>query len=77
MSKLGIQALAALKAKYNAEIDYHEANLAVYLTNMVGIGEHSDLLAEIDVMLGKITDLRGKIDVIANATSNDSTVLTS
>ena len=38
MSPLATRALTALKAKYNGEIAYHEANLAVYLTKMVAIG---------------------------------------
>jgi len=61
---LGTNALKALKEKYRGDKAYAEANLAIYLTNMVAIGEHSDLLAEIDIMITKIADLDGKLDVL-------------
>jgi hypothetical protein len=39
--------LAAAKAHYAAQRDESIANLEIYLTKSVGIGEHSDLQVEI------------------------------
>ena len=38
----------ALEARYKAEIAEAVANINVYRTNPVGIGEHPDLVAAID-----------------------------
>ena len=37
------QLLKALLAHANGEIAMHKANVEIYLTNPVGIGEHSDI----------------------------------
>ena len=49
--------LKALKLQYESEIEKAKANIQVYLTNPVGIGEHPDLAAAID----------NQIEVIAHA----------
>ena len=46
--------------KYKAEISEALATLDVYFTNPVAIGEHPDLLTEIDKYIeGPITERRG------------------
>lgn len=43
--------LRALKAHAQGHIQKHKANLEVYLSNPVGIGEHPDIIAAMEVEL--------------------------
>ena len=56
--------LLALRKKYGANIDIAKANLDVLLHSAVGIGEHSDLTAEMDKWIGEIACNQDKIDAI-------------
>ena len=56
--------LLALRKKYEANIDISKANLDVLLHSAVGIGEHSDLTAEMDKWIGEIASNQDKIDAI-------------
>ena len=56
--------LLALRKKYEANIDIAKANLDVLLHSAVGIGEHSDLTAEMDKWIGEIASNQDKIDAI-------------
>ena len=56
--------LLALRRKYEANIDIAKANLDVLLHSAVGIGEHSDLTAEMDKWIGEIASNQDKIDAI-------------
>ena len=56
--------LLALRKKYEANIDIAKANLDVLLHSAVGIGEHSDLTAEMDKWIGEIDSNQDKIDAI-------------
>ena len=58
--------LEALRKKYEANIDIAKANLDVLLHSAVGIGEHSDLTAEMDKWLGVIAENTDKIQAIDN-----------
>ena len=49
----------AAKAKYKAEIVECVATLEIYFTNAVAIGEHPDLLAEVDKYVGKLESASG------------------
>ena len=44
----------ALIKKYEAEIEESLATLKVYMNKSVGIGEHSDLLTELDKYVSKL-----------------------
>ena len=44
--------LQAAKARYQAQIVEAVATLEIYFTNAAAIGEHPDLLAEVDKYLG-------------------------
>ena len=44
----------ALKKKYEGDIAEATANLAVYFHNPVGIGEHPEIITEMDKQLEKI-----------------------
>ena len=54
----------AAKAKYKAEIVECVATLEIYFTNAVAIGEHPDLLAEVDKYVGKLESASGKLSAL-------------
>ena len=56
--------LKALTAKYEGEIAIATANIEVYLNNPVGIGEHSNIVQEVDKLIGIIAENEEKIRVI-------------
>tara|TARA_R100000458_G_scaffold52529_1_gene54108 strand:+ start:3399 stop:3626 length:228 start_codon:yes stop_codon:yes gene_type:complete len=58
--------LEALRKKYGAEIEIAKANLDVLSHSAVGIGEHSDITAEMDKWLGVIAENTDKIQAIDN-----------
>ena len=58
------QLLNALMAHAQGEIAMHRANVEVYLTNPVGIGEHPDVTEAIQQELDKIARWHDQIDVI-------------
>ena len=45
----------ALTKKYEAEISESLATLQIYMNKSVGIGEHSDLLTELDKYVSKLS----------------------
>tara|TARA_Y100001972_G_scaffold82162_1_gene99957 strand:- start:327 stop:575 length:249 start_codon:yes stop_codon:yes gene_type:complete len=56
--------LDALYAKYHAQKSEAVAKLDVYLNNAVGIGEHPDIVDEIDKFIEKFADAQGKLDAL-------------
>ena len=62
--QMGVQILSAMYCKYKAEIEYHRANIDIYLNTPAGIGEHSDILGAIDSELDKMSIIRGKVDTL-------------
>jgi len=64
---------AAIK-KYEAEILESVATLDLYFTNAVAIGEHPDLLAEVDKYTEKLESATGKLEVLLKhfATKQDT-----
>ena len=58
------QIIKALLAHAQGEIAKHKANVEVYLTNPVGIGEHSNVLEAIEEELNMIAKYQDQIDVI-------------
>jgi len=56
--------LNALMAHAQGEIAMHRANVEVYLTNPVGIGEHPDVTEAIQQELDKIARWHDQIEVI-------------
>ena len=60
MSKIGM--IAALRARYEADIAEADATINIYLTNSVGIGEHPQHLQEIDKLLAKIGHAKEKLE---------------
>ena len=58
------QLLNALLAHAQGEIAMHRANVEVYLTNPVGIGEHPDVTQAMQEELDKIVRWHDQIEVI-------------
>ena len=58
------QLIKAMKAHATGEIQKHLANVEVYLSNPVGIGEHSDITEAIGIELDKIARYDDQLEVI-------------
>ena len=58
------QIIKALLAHAQGDIAKHRANVEVYLTNPVGIGEHSNVMESIEEELNMIAKYQDQIDVI-------------
>ena len=56
----------ALILKYQGDIAAAKANIQVYLTNPVGIGEHPDLIAAIDSEMDKAAEAWDKLTFLEN-----------
>lgn len=63
-SKIGSNYIIALKRKYESEMSEALANLELYSTNLVGIGEHSDLMTEHDKWIEIYTNAKDKLESI-------------
>ena len=58
------QLIKALLAHAQGDIAKHKANIEVYLTNPVGIGEHSNIIEAIEGELDMIAKYQDQIDII-------------
>ena len=58
------QLLRALLAHAQGDIAKHKANVEVYLSNPVGIGEHSNIVEAIEQELDMIAKYQDQIDII-------------
>ena len=56
--------IKALLAHAQGDIAKHRANVEVYLTNPVGIGEHSNVLEAIEEELNMMAKYQDQIDII-------------
>ena len=56
--------IKALLAHAQGDIAKHRANVEVYLTSPVGIGEHSNVVETIEEELNMIAKYQDQIDVI-------------
>jgi hypothetical protein len=54
----------ALEAHAKGHIEKHRINIEVYLTNSVGIGEHSDIIETIEKELDEIARYQDHLDII-------------
>jgi thymidylate synthase len=52
----------ALSARYQADLAENKANMINYLSNSVGVGEHPNVVAEVDKLVSAMADTQGKID---------------
>ena len=58
------QIISALLAHAQGDIQKHKMNVEVYLTNPVGIGEHSNVMEAIEEEINMIAKYQDQIDVI-------------
>ena len=58
------QMIKALLAHAQGDIEKHKAKVEIYLTNPVGIGEHSNVMEAIEEELNMIAKYQDQIDVI-------------
>jgi len=56
----------ALEKKYEAQIAQAEANIKVYMENPVGVGEHSNIVQEVEKLLKQIKDAKEMLDELKN-----------
>ena len=54
----------ALRLKLEGEVAVARANIEVYMTSSVGIGEHPDLVSAIESQFDVIANARDKLDAI-------------
>jgi len=54
----------AAKKKYEAQIEEALATLHIYFTGSVGIGEHPDLLTEVDKYVELLESASGKLEAL-------------
>ena len=66
------QLIKAMKAHATGEIQKHLANVEVYLSNPVGIGEHSDITEAIGIELDKIARYDDQLEVIKKYVKDSS-----
>ena len=63
--------LEAIKKHNEGIIALHKANIAVYLRNPFGIGEHSDIAEAVEAELDKIDAAQDRIDAIEQHFSSE------
>ena len=56
--------LKALRLKYEGQIAEAKANIDIYLSNPVGIGEHPEVLEAIDTQGNKIAEAEDRLMVL-------------
>ena len=58
------QMLKAVRKHAEAHIEKHRMNVEVYLTNPVGVGEHSDIMDAIEKELNFIAEYMDQLEVL-------------
>jgi len=56
--------LQAVRAHAMGHVQKHKANVEVFLTNPVGVGEHSDLIDTIEKELDEIAKYNDQVEMI-------------
>ena len=56
----------ALEKKSEAQMAQAEANVKVYMENPVGVGEHPDIVDEVEKLLKQIKDAKEMLDELKN-----------
>ena len=64
MIQLNPRLLNALHQRLAGEIATARANIDIYMTSPVGIGEHPDIVSSIEALFGIIAEAQDKIDAI-------------
>ena len=69
---IGQELLEALKLRYTAKLYEAKATLEVYLNNPAGIGEHPQILDEMDKQLEQYGTALDKLAVLGDLYSEDN-----
>ena len=56
----------ALEQKYEAQMALAEANIKVFMENPVGVGEHPNIVQEVEKLLKEIKDAKEMLDELKN-----------
>ena len=64
MIDINTRLLNALHQRLAGEIATARANIDIYMTSPVGIGEHPDIVGSIEALFGVIAEAQDKIDAI-------------
>ena len=56
----------ALEKKYESDISKADATIKVYLENPVGIGEHPQIVGEVDKQISSICKAKEKLEELKN-----------
>ena len=56
----------ALEKKYEAKMAEAEANIKVYMENPVGVGEHPNIVEEVEKQMQIIKESKEMLDELAN-----------
>jgi len=68
--------LRALEKRYEGDIAAATANIEVYQSNPVGIGEHPDVVAAMDMEVTKLADAEDKLETVKNLLHPTKSTLT-
>ena len=64
MTGLRKQMLDAVRDHAQAHIDKHRMNVEIYLTNPVGVGEHSEVMDEIEKQLEEMAKYEDHLEML-------------
>ncbi len=56
----------SLEKKYEAQMALAEANIKVFIENPVGVGEHPNIVQEVEKLLKEIKDAKEMLDELKN-----------
>ena len=70
MNNLGNKLLNSVELSYIGKMAEAKANLEIYLTNSVGVGEHSDITGEIKKLLLDIAEAKDVLNTIGEIKKN-------
>ena len=64
MSNMREEFINALRLNFKANIEKHRVNVENIMCNSVGIGEHGDVMDEIEKELGIMSDYADKLEML-------------
>jgi ribosomal protein S3 len=64
MTKLRDEMINALKQHAEAHIEKHRMNVEIYLNHPVGVGEHSEVIEEIEKQLELMAQYQDQLDIL-------------
>jgi len=56
--------LSAMREHLEGKINYHKANIEIYLINPAGIGEHPDIMESIETELANLAEADEKLETL-------------